>query len=93
MKYFVSSQGQIETEAGYAGEQPVRDRFDIRRKCHVREGFPAKTLTIFSEYSMPEKLNPDFLTKNGLLCMKLSKPVLVFNFFSQTDKFWHCYSS
>ena len=65
MKYFASLQGQIETEAGNAGEQPVRDRFDIRRKCHVREGFPAKTLTIFSEYSMPKKLNPILLTKMG----------------------------
>ena len=65
MKYFVSSQSQIETEAGSAGEQPVRDRFDIRRKCHVREGFPAKTLMIFSEYSMPKKTQSHFLIKMG----------------------------
>jgi len=74
MKYFVSSQGQIETEAGNAGEQPVRDRFDIRRKCHLREGFLAKALMIFSEYSMPKKTQSYFLTKMG-------KPILVFNFF------------
>ena len=86
MKYFVSLQGQIETEAGSAGEQPVRDRFDIRRKCHVREGFLAKTLMIFSEYTMPKKTQSYFVTKNGLLCVKLSKPILVFNFFYRQTK-------
>jgi len=86
MKYFVSSQGQIETEAGNAGEQPVRDKFDIRRKCHVREGFPAKTLMIFSEYSMPKKTQSYFFNKNGVLCMKWSKPILVFNFFYKQIK-------
>jgi hypothetical protein len=30
---------QMETEPGNAGEQPVRDTFDVRRKCQIRKGF------------------------------------------------------
>ena len=40
-----------ETETGTAGEQPVRDTFDKRRKCQVQEGFLCESpLDIFRAF-------------------------------------------
>jgi hypothetical protein len=37
--YFSNLAASNETDTGTAGEQPVRDTFDVRRKCQIREGF------------------------------------------------------
>jgi len=52
----VSLRRLVETETGSAGEQPVRDTLDERRKCRVREGFHAKPSWYFQSSTCLKKL-------------------------------------